>query len=165
MRLLAFLAFAIASAAALPAAAQDAPGRVGRLAYAEGPVSVYQDPDIGWEKAYVNSPVTSENSVWTDRGARAELRVAGTAIRLDHTTQLDVARLDDDDIDALLVRGSVAVRVRYKQRNERIAFATPHARFFLEADGRYRIDVDSERDESRLTVFSGSARMATAGRW
>src|SRR5205085_7370939 len=46
---------------------------------------------------------------------------------------------------------------------DRLEFATPQTRFFLDADGRYRIDVDVERDESRLTVFSGRAHMEGAG--
>jgi hypothetical protein len=159
MRLLALFAFAVAAALSQPSLAQEPPSRVGRLAHTEGAVSVYQDPEIAWEKAYVNTPITSENSLWTDRRARAELRVSGTAIRLDETTQLDISRIDDDDVDANVARGTVAVRVRHKDRNERLAFSTPHARFVLDQDGRYRIDVDVDRDESRLTVFDGSAHI------
>src|ERR1700682_2246255 len=162
MRLLALAAFAFASAISLPAATQDAPGRVGRLAYTEGPVSVYQDPELGWEKAYVNTPITSENSVWTDRGARAEVRVGGTALRLDGETQLDVSRLDDDQIDATVTRGTLNARVRYKDRNENYSISTPQARFELLSDGRYRIDVDPDTGESRLTVFAGDARLDTS---
>ena len=66
----------------MSASAVDIPSRVGRLAYTQGAVSVYQDPELGWDKAYVNTPITSENSVWTDRGARAEGRVGGIAVRL-----------------------------------------------------------------------------------
>jgi len=159
MKFIATAFLALASALASAAIAQQPPDRVGRLAWTEGAVSVYQDSDMGWDKAYINLPITSENSVWTDRGARAEVRVSGTALRLDEMTQLDIARLDADRIDANVERGSIAIRVRFKQRNERFAFSTPHARFLIEADGRYRIDVDPERDESRLTVFSGDARM------
>src|SRR5438046_6197354 len=106
MRFIALI-FASLAAAFVPAAgAQDTPGRVGRLAYTQGAVSVYQDPELGWDKAYVNTPITSENSVWTDRGARAEVRVGGISIRLDETTQLDVSRLDDREIDAGIERGN-----------------------------------------------------------
>src|SRR5215468_3741430 len=130
MRSLAILLLSLA-AAAWPAAAQEPPSRVGRLAFHEGPVSLYQDPDLGWERAYVNSPVTSENSLWTERGARAEMRVSGSAVRLAELTQLDVSVLDDLNLDAFVPRGSVAVHVRYKERDERVAFSTPQARFVL----------------------------------
>jgi hypothetical protein len=162
MRYMSLVLFSLAAALSLPAASQDPPGRVGRLAYTQGPVSVYQDPELGWDKAYVNSPVTSENSVWTEPGSRAELRVGATAIRLDGGTQLDIARLDDGLIDATVMSGTVNVRVRYKESNESFSMSTPHARFLLQTDGRYRIDVEPESDESRLTVFSGDAAMETS---
>src|SRR5690349_16238403 len=157
MRSIATLIATFAIAAAQAAAAQEVPARVGRLAYTEGQVSVYQDPELGWDKAYVNTPITSENSVWTDRSSRAEMRVGGIAARLDQETQLDVSRLDDDDFDAGMPRGSLNLRVRYKQQNDHITFNTPHALFVIETDGRYRLDVDEERDQSRLTVFGGYA--------
>ena len=162
MRFMTLALFSLAAALSLAAASQEPPGRVGRLAYTQGPVSVYQDPELGWDKAYVNSPITSENSVWTEPGSRAELRVGATAVRLDGGTQLDIARLDDGEMDAAVMRGTVNVRVRYKQGNERFSISTPHARFLLETDGRYRIDVEAESDESRLTVFSGDAAMESS---
>ena len=165
MRSIALVFASLATAFVQAAAAQEVPGRVGRLAYTQGSVSVYQDPEFGWDKAYVNTPITSENSVWTDRGARAEMRVGGIAVRLDGETQLDVSRLDEDLLDASVQRGTVNLRVRYKERNDQVTFATPHALFNIETDGRYRIDVDEDRDESRLTVFGGYAFLeGSAGR-
>ena len=159
MRILAAVLFAFATTAASWAPAQDLPIRVGRIAHIEGQASLYQDPEAGWERAYINSPVTSENSVWTDDRSRAEVRVSGMAIRLDYLTQLDVARLDEDELDAYVARGSVAVRVRHHENTERLVFNTPNARVRLRANGRYRIDVDPERLETRVTVFTGEARI------
>ncbi|HEX9094333.1 MAG TPA: DUF6600 domain-containing protein, partial [Coriobacteriia bacterium] len=160
--MIALLILAIAPALSTAAAAQEPPGRAGRVAFTEGTVALYQDPDLGWEKAYVNSPITSENSLWTDPGSRAEVRVSGIAVRLDEATQLDVSRLDDEGIDAFVVRGSVAVRVRHFENSNTLDFATPHAQFRLFGAGRYRIDVDPERDETLLTVFTGSAGLRSA---
>src|SRR5258706_16051873 len=100
MRYGAFIALSLVAFSAGLSQAQEPPGRVGRLAYAEGDVSMFQDPEQGWEKAFVNSPVTSENSVWTQPGARAELRIGGAALRLDGATQLDVSEISDDAIEA-----------------------------------------------------------------
>src|SRR5688572_21608631 len=100
MRTLASLVFAFAAAFSNAALAQEPPDRVGRLAYTQGDVAIYQDPEQGWEKAFINTPITTENSIWTDPDARAELRVSGIAIRLDETSQLDIARLDYDDLAA-----------------------------------------------------------------
>lgn len=159
MRSVALFLLAAATSWSLAATAQEPPGRVGRVAYVEGNVSIYQDPDQGWEQAYVNAPITSENSLWTDPGARAEAHVAGIAIRLGEATQLDIARLDDDALDAFVVRGSAAVRVRHFDNNQRLDLATPHAAFRLYGTGRYRIDVDPERNETVLAVFAGTASM------
>jgi len=155
------LIIALLTFASLGAAAQEPPGRAGRLAFAEGSVSVYMDPDIGWEPAYVNVPITSENSVWTDRDSRAELRVSGISLRLDETSQLDLSEILDNRIDATLARGALNVRIRHFQRNDSIAINTRQARFVLLGEGRYRIDSDPERGDSRLTVFEGRASMET----
>ena len=104
MRIIAMLLAALAPALA---SAQDIPGRVGRIAHIEGSAAVYRDPEIGWDKAWVNSPVTSENSIWTEPDSRAELRVGGTAIRINEATQLDMARLDDNELEAFVPRGTV----------------------------------------------------------
>jgi len=58
MRFIAAVMLAAASLLAIGASAQEVPGRVGRVSFIEGPVAIYQDPDTGWEKAYVNSPLT-----------------------------------------------------------------------------------------------------------
>ena len=70
--------------AVLPLAtwAADPPGRVARVSLVEGEAAVFVDPDAGWEAARINLSLTSENSAWTEPGARAELRFGATALRL-----------------------------------------------------------------------------------
>ena len=105
-------------------------------------------------------PVTSRLGV--DRSWRARRVAGGIAVRLDGETQLDVSRLDDDDFDAGVARGSINVRVRYKQSNDHITLNTAQALFILDGDGRYRLDVDEDREQARLTVFSGHAQMESS---
>ena len=152
---------ALLCCAVLPLAAwaQEPPGRVARLSLVEGEVAVFADAEQGWETARVNSHLTSENSVWTEPGSRAEVRFGTKALRLDETTQLDILRLDDDAFHAHLVRGALAVRIREFDRGERFLVTTPEARFQLRGNGRYRIEADPGRGESRLIVFSGTARL------
>ena len=164
-----FLAAAL-GVPALPALAQDIepPSRVGRVSLINGTVALYSDPEHGWEKALVNAPLTSENSLWTEPRGRVEVRIGSTTLRLDETTQLDVRRLGEDELRAHVVRGSLAVRIRHLERGERYLVTTPNAQFELAAVGRYRIDADEDRAESRITVFQGRAeveatRRASAG--
>lgn len=157
------LAFLPLAASAAPAPNDEPPARVGRISWAQGEVAVYTDPDHGWEKGFVNSPLTSENSVWTEPGARAEVRIGPTTIRMDETTQLDVRRLDDDELRAHVVRGRITLRIREFDRGERYLLSTPQARFWITAAGRYRLDAEETTGEATLTVFSGSAQVE-AGR-
>lgn len=160
-----FLAFALGPALAAdpPGPAVDPPARVGRLAWVEGEALVFSDPATGWESARVNTHLTSENSVWTEPRSRAEVRAGSIALRLEETTQLDIARLEDDELRAHLARGSLSVRVRYFEKGESIVVTTPEARFQVRGNGRYRIDADAGRGESRLTVFEGHARLEAKG--
>ncbi|MBL0141556.1 MAG: FecR domain-containing protein [Betaproteobacteria bacterium] len=141
----------------------DPPGRVARLSLIEGQASVFVDPAQGWEGAQVNSTLTSENSVWTDPRSRAEVRFGATAIALGEVTQFDIVRLDDETFRAHVARGSLAIHIRELDPRESYYVATPEARFQLRGTGRYRVDTDPERGESRLTVLSGNARLESAG--
>src|SRR5690349_17171044 len=154
---------ALAAAVAGNALAQDVPGRVGRVSALEGSSALYQDPDRGWEDAYVNAPVTSRNSVWTDPDSRAEVVVGPIALRLEEESQLDVSVLDDATLDATLERGSLAARLRHFRPGSVVRLSTPQASFLLQSEGRYRLDSDPDRGESRLSVFAGTAGLQTAG--
>jgi hypothetical protein len=145
------------------AAAADPPGRVARLAFVEGEASLFADTEVGWEPARVNAHLTSENSVWTEPASRAEVRFGSTALRLGEATQLDIVRLDDDAFRAHLPRGTLSMRIREIDAREVYAITTPEARFQLRSAGRYRVDVDPARGESRLAVLSGNARLEVAG--
>lgn len=165
MRTLAALMIALLPAISAAQYTEEPPARVGRVSWTQGEVLLYAEPDRGWEKAYVNSPLTSENSLWTDPGARAELRVGSTAIRLEEATQLDFQRLDDTRLQAHVARGAISVSIRHFESGERYSVSTPQGRFLLRAAGRYRIDADADRGLARLTVFSGTAELdASSGR-
>jgi hypothetical protein len=138
---------------------QELPARTARLAYTEGTVSIQLTSDAQWDAVAVNTPLTTGNSIFAEPGARAEVRVSATAIRLSEGSELELRRLDDDRFEANVASGSASVRVRLTQRGERYVFTTPQASFVLDGDGTYRIDYDPVVDESRLTVASGSAHI------
>jgi hypothetical protein len=73
----------------------DPPARVGRLAFAEGTVSFHDAQDANWAPAAVNESLTSGDSLWTEPNARSEVSIAGTRVRLDQSTQLDMLQIDD----------------------------------------------------------------------
>ena len=89
---------------AAPAAWADPPIRAARLNYVTGPVSLAPAglPDE-WGEAFVNRPLTVGDRLWADSGARAELRLGSTALRIDGGTSLDI--LDIDGVRATTADG------------------------------------------------------------
>ena len=76
----------------------DPPGRVGRLSDIDGQVWLYS-PDQGeWVTAPRNRPLTNGDRLSTDTGARAEVRIGSTTVRLDSGTELEVLRIDDERV-------------------------------------------------------------------
>src|SRR3954463_12993274 len=100
------LAFTTLSALAM--AQDDPPARVGRVALAQGAVSIGGDVGAEMSPAQVNWPVTSGNMLTTASGARTELRIGSTSIRLDGDSSLEVIELDDDTIRLRLHYGSAS---------------------------------------------------------
>ena len=150
----------------LAALAADPPEQVGRITYIEGDVSFFSDRSTGWTRATQNYPVTSENSVWTNGPARAEVRIGPTAVRLDDNSVLDFIEIDDGRTRALLQRGTIYLRLRALQgeRSHGVEIDVADGRITLEGNGRYRIEADESLRESRVTVMAGRARFAGLGR-
>lgn len=149
-----------AALALLPArdarAADDAPGRVARIAEVQGTVWV-QEPDEGeWFQAVLNRPLTTGARVAVGEDGRLELRVGSTTLRAAAGTELALQRLDDERIDTWLQHGSLAVRVRSPEVAREIAVATEDGRFIPLQPGHYRID--QHDDTSYATVWSGGLR-------
>jgi len=149
---------------AVPLMAQaDPPGRVGRITLIEGNVKFYADQEESWQAARLNLPVTSENSIWTEPGARAEIRVGASAIRLDASGVLDVQKLDDANTLLYLQRGSANIRIGILEKQDVYRVQTPDGAVSLRARGSYRVEVDAEKGETRVAVLVGRARLEVAG--
>jgi hypothetical protein len=133
----------------------DPPGRVGRIAETFGPAWLWS-PDTGeWIEAVRNRPVTSGDRLATDRGARLELDVGSTTLRLDADTELEVLQLDDTQVVLQLHEGSVAARIRDAAAVGEFELETDEGRMRVQSAGRYRFD---RRDGStHLTVYAGQA--------
>jgi hypothetical protein len=153
------LALAGASTAVL---AQEAPGRVGRVALTQGTVSVSTD---GGETmpAQVNWPVTSRELITTARGARTELQVGAAFIRLDGDSSLEVVELDDDSLRLHLHYGSASVRVLDADTLAGFELTTPEGRVTMQEPGEMRVDAERIADTSSITVLAGVAHVEGGG--
>lgn len=124
----------------LAIAETDPPGRVARLALADGAVHLL-DHDTGeWSGAHVNWPVTTGDVLHTGADGRAELRIGSGAIRLDSGTEIELRQLDDEQIRIWLEYGSVALRVRSHDPVDWITVDTRDGRVLATEPGQYRID-------------------------
>ena len=144
------------SASAQPAGLADPPGRVARLSVVGGQVWLYS-PDSGdWVNAVRNRPLTTGDRLATDAGARAELQIGSTTLRLAAATELEIRLLDDDRLSLQLHSGSVAVRLREAAEATEFELVTDDGRFLAPRAGRYRFDHD--KTGSFVSVQAGQAR-------
>lgn len=160
-QILALIAVVVLAAADVRASQSDPPGRVGRIGYLSGPVTLTDLQDGDDEPATLNWPLTSQHRMSTGHVGRAEVRIGSTAVRLDGDTVVDFSRIDDEVIQFVVQRGSVALRIRNRDKLREIDVLTPRERINFEDTGRYRIDVDRPAGISAVTASVGYARIGT----
>src|ERR1700748_1936818 len=91
----------------------DPPGRVARLSYVQGSVSLQPAGAQDWYPAELNRPLTTSDRLWSDTsGSRAELDIGGAGIRVGSHTAFSFLNLDDDIAQMQVTAGTVVVRVR-----------------------------------------------------
>jgi hypothetical protein len=147
----------------LATAAADPPARVGRLSLVQGDVAVHDTRTGESEPATLNWPVTSDTAIVTARGARAEVRIGSTAVRVEGATDLEFVQLDDQATLLRLREGTVSVRVRDRETAERFTLETPDARVPLLDAGRYRFDASPRAGTTTVTTFQGNAQVEFGG--
>ncbi|WP_431274119.1 DUF6600 domain-containing protein [Variovorax ureilyticus] len=141
------------------AAQQDPPGRVGRLNFQQGTVSVSPAGDDNWYRADPNRPLTSGDRLWTDRNSRAEIYVGSTAVRLDEQTAVTLSELDDETLRITATQGDLQMRVRDELAGQRIEIGTANLATVIDGPGDYRIDTDPAAGTTRVAIAAGSAML------
>jgi hypothetical protein len=139
------------------AAAQDAdpPSRVARIAYITGPVSFEPASVDAWADASLNYPMTTGDNLYTDNGARAVLRIGQNSIRLDSGTNFQFVNLSDNVVQTSINSGSLSLHVRHLFDGESWEVDTPNGAVTLLRTGEYRVDTDTSRNATMVTVRAG----------
>jgi|FEC22Drversion2_1045045.scaffolds.fasta_scaffold00263_51 FecR protein len=137
----------------------EPPGRVGRLAFTNGTVSFHDNQQSSWIPAAVNTPITSGNALWTEPNARSEVSLAGTRIRMEGGTELDVLALDDSQTRLQLPQGRIDVKSVAMDANQPYEIATPRGTIKLLQQGDYYVEAGSTEDPTRLGVRAGAAQI------
>jgi hypothetical protein len=134
---------------------QDPPGRVARVQYMSGEVSMQPGGVNDWVAASQNRPLTTADRVWTDKSSRAELNVGDGFIRMNSETSLTLSNVGNETVQLELDQGVLEVTVRHLERGEIYEIDTPNLAFTVMKSGVYRFDVDPNGDQTLVTVRSG----------
>ena len=143
-------------------ASADPSGRVARISFTAGTVSVRPGTMDEWSVATLNYPLTVGDHLWTDAGARSELQLGTTAVRVAPLTELSLLALDDRTAQIRLTQGAISVSVRAVDADDSLEIDTPAAAVSMLQPGLYRVDVSEAGDSTIVTVRHGEADVATA---
>ncbi|MGQ0800562.1 MAG: DUF6600 domain-containing protein [Pseudomarimonas sp.] len=135
----------------------DPPSRVAYLSHSDGIVSYSPAGEDVWLDVIRNRPLVRGDRLWTERRAVAELQVGSASLRLDEGTSLELLELDDDFAQLQVAEGTLALSVRRLARGQVIEVATPNLAVSIDQPGRYRIDVNPDRNETTVVVWQGAA--------
>lgn len=143
--------------------AQNPPGRVARLAYMSGQISIQPGGVDDWIAASQNRPLTSADRIWTDKQARAELTLGTAALRMNSETSLTLTNVSDRSVQLQLDQGALSVTVFHLFPGEIYEVDTPNTAFTITKAGEYRFDVLPDNDQTWVTVRKGQGEATGQG--
>jgi hypothetical protein len=141
----------------------DPPTRVARLNYVQGSVSFQPAGEQDWLEADINRPLTTGDSLWSDKDSRGEVHIGATSIRLSSGTGISLLNLDDRTVQLQLAQGTIEVHVRRLEPGNAFEIDTPNLAFTLTASGEYRIQSDPDGNSTAITVREGAGQVTGAG--
>lgn len=154
------LALALAACGVSAIAQADPPARVGSVSDIEGSVVFAPTGESEWTPAPLNRPITAGDRLWTDPDARADVHLGTAVLHLDSQTFVEVRALDEAVLQSLLHEGVLLARVRELRAGELFEIDTPQLAFRALQPGTYRIDADTARRVTRVTVREGRASVS-----
>src|SRR2546430_13586242 len=126
----------------------DPPGRVARLSYADGSVSLQPAGVEDWTDATLNRPLTTGDKLWADQNSRAELDMGSAVIRLGSMTGISFLNLDDRTAQLNVTAGTAIVHVRQLGEDQTFEVDTPNVAVALQSPGDYRVQVSESGDST-----------------
>jgi hypothetical protein len=140
------------------------PGRVARLSYVQGSVSLEPAGSQDWVAAELNRPLTTSDRLWSDTPtSRAELDIGGAVVRVGSDTGFSFLNLDDNVAQMQVTAGTVSVTVRELLENQTYEIDTPNVAVLLDQAGQYRVDVNEAGNTTVVRVSEGQAEASGGG--
>lgn len=162
MKLVVFLLPWLLGAPLLGQEQGNPPGRAARLGYKNGNVTLQPSGETDWSQVDLNYTVTTGDRLYTDQGARAELEVGSSSVRMSDATDLTMANLNDQLMQLGIGQGSVRVSVYNLPPGNTVEIDTPNGALTAQGDGFYRVDVDPNNG-TRVIVNNGSLQLTGGG--
>ena len=147
----------------ITAGQDDPPIRVARLNFIQGSVSLQPAGTEDWVEANPNRPLTTGDQLWTDEGARGELHLGSTAIRVSEMTGISFLNVGDQAVQIQVAEGSVDFRILHMWDNEVYEIDTANLAFTIMRPGEYRVDVDPDGTQTIITVRDGAGGVTAGG--
>lgn len=141
----------------------DPPGRVARIQYMAGQVSIQPGGVNDWVAADQNRPLTTSDRVWTDVNSKAELNVGGGFIRLNSEASLTLTNVSDQNVQLELDQGTLELTVRYLGPGQIYEVDTANLAFTVMKPGVYRFDAFPKEDSTWVTVRKGQGEATGSG--
>jgi hypothetical protein len=139
----------------------DPAGRVARLGYVQGQVSIEPAGLDDWAGADLNRPLTSGDKLWSDAASRAELSIGSAVVRLASMTGFSFLNLDDHTAQMQVTAGTVSIHVR--SMSDTLEVDTPNVAISLLGPGDYRVEVNDTGDATVVKVSGGTAEVTGGG--
>ncbi|MGB2788325.1 MAG: hypothetical protein WBC13_03250, partial [Dokdonella sp.] len=89
----------------------DPPGRVARVSYLGGYVSMQPAGMEEWSEARINRPLITGDSLYSDRASRVEMEIGAATLRLDERSSFRLLNLDDSQAQFELTSGTASLNV------------------------------------------------------
>ena len=141
----------------------DPPSRVARISYLDGNVSFQPTGAEDWAAAAKNRPITIGDKIWSDKDSRVELQAGQASFHLGSMTAFSFLNLDENIIQVRIAEGAVNFRVRELREGDLYEVDTPNLAFTVKEAGAFRIDVDENGENTRVTVIRGEGEVTASG--
>jgi FecR protein len=141
----------------------DPPGRVARLQFMNGSVSIQPAGTGDWVQGAVNRPLTNADNVWADKNSRAELNLGTGIFRIGAESSLTLTNVNENTVQVSLHQGTLNAHVRHLFDGETYEIDTPNQAFTILRTGDYRFDVDPNGDATVVTVWKGEGEATGDG--
>ncbi len=146
-------------------AQDDPPAQAGRLSELVGDVAIQPAGSDAFGQAYPNLPLGPGDRIVTGDGARAEIQLGRTWVRIGHNADVTLVQGSPDHITFGVGAGSVRVHCIGLWDNQMLYLQTPSGTGTISQPADVRVDVDSDQGFAIFTNHGGELYISGANNY